>query len=237
MKIYRSRRYRSEPNRAKRFLAYGVIGFIIIIIFLIWGVTLIANLSNIFDSIRGSSKTAPTHDVIAPPPPHLSALPITTGNVKITISGSSEAGATITLFKNGSSAGTMLVGNDGLFSFHDLRLAEGSNSFTARAKDSSGNESAESNRVDVILDTVPPALSVDQPTDGQVVTSQFLTVSGTTDPKGIVTVNNQQQIVDATGKFSGQVTLQSGDNTVTVVATDQAGNQTKVTRKVTYSPS
>lgn len=237
MKIYRSRRYPRGSHPAKKLLAYGAATLIIGTIFFIWGVTLLANLSTFWDTIRGSTKSAPTQTTIAPPPPHLNALPLETNNPKVNISGSSTAGATITLYKNGTSMGDQLVGNDGQFNYTNLRLTEGSNAFTAYAKDNSGNKSAVSNSVTVILDTIPPSLTLDQPTDGENVTSQFLTVSGSTDPQGIVTVNGQQQIIGSDGKFSGQITLQSGSNTITVIATDQADNITKVTRTVTYTPA
>lgn len=236
MKIYRSRRYPRGSHPAKRLLAYGAVTLIIGLIFFIWGVTLLANLSNFWDSVRGSTRTAAPQDTIAPPPPYLAALPAVTNNPKVNVTGSSEAGATVTLFKNGGSLGTQLVGNDGQFSFANTRLTEGSNSFTAQAKDPTGNQSAVSSAVTVILDTIPPSLTIDQPTDGQTVTTQLLTVSGSTDPNGTITINGQQAIVGTDGKFSGTVSLQSGSNTVTVVATDQADNTTTVTRTVTYNP-
>lgn len=237
MKIYRARKVKPyRDNTAKRLAAYAIISVIIIFVLTVWGVTLLANLSNLWDGLRGSNVTAPSQDETAPPPPRLIDLATYTNNARITVNGSAEAGSTVTLFRDGVDVDNQLVANDGQFSFKNLTLKEGSNSFTAKSKDGAGNESSDSNQVTVILDTTSPKVTISEPSDGATTSSQFMTVSGKTEPKAHVTINDAQQIVGADGSFSGVVTLQSGSNTITVVVTDEAGNQTRVNRTVTYSP-
>lgn len=237
MKIYRSRKYKKNTSSTKRLVTYGIITFIILLVFSIWGITLLANLSNIWDTLRGSQVSAPAGDSTAPPPPTLNSLPQYTSSPKITIAGSTEAGATVTLYKTGLELDKQLVGNDGQFSFKNVALKEGSNSFTAKALDGAGNESEDSRAVEITLDTVAPKITLTEPTEGTTTSSQYVNVAGKTDPRATVTVNDQQQIVSPDGSFSGTVTMtQSGNNTVMVVATDLAGNKTQVTRTVTYSP-
>lgn len=237
MKIYRSRKYKNSSNSTKRLVSYGIITFIILLIFSIWGITLLANLSNIWDSLRGNPVSAPAGDSTAPPPPTLHSLAQYTSSPRVTISGSTEAGATVTLFKIGLEIDKQLVGNDGQFSFKNITLKEGSNSFTARSLDGARNESEDSRAVEITLDTVAPKITLAEPTDGTTTSSQYVNVAGKTDPRATVTVNDQQQIVSPDGSFSGTVTMTTpGSNLVTVVATDLAGNQTKITRTVTYSP-
>ena len=237
MKIYRSRKYRNANNSTKRLISYGIITLIILVVFSVWGLTLLANLSNIWDTLRGSPVSAPIGDSIAPPPPTLASLAQYTSSPKINISGSTEAGATVILYKSGIEIDKQLVGNDGQFSFKNVALKEGSNSFTARSVDGASNESEESRTVEITLDTVPPKITLTEPIEGASSSSPYINFSGKTDPKAVVTVNDQQQVVSPDGSFSGTATMtQPGSNTVTVVATDLAGNQTKVTRTVTYSP-
>lgn len=237
MKIYRSRKYKKEANSTKRLVSYGIISLIILLVFSIWGITLLANLSNIWDTLRGSPVSAPAGDSTAPPPPTLNSLAQYTSSPKVTISGSTESGATVTLYKTGVELDKQLVGNDGQFSFKNIILKEGSNSFTARSLDGAGNESEDSRAVEITLDTVAPKITLTEPTEGSTSSSQYVNVAGKTDPRATVTVNDQQQIVSPDGSFSGTVTLTTpGSNTIVVVATDLAGNQTKITRTVTYSP-
>ena len=97
-------------------------------------------------------------------------------------------------------------------------------------------------------DTTGPALSITTPLNGATVTSPSLPVSGTASDinlgnNGIlsVTVNG---ITASGGTISGSgtanwstaITLVSGSNTITVVATDGAGNPTPQTITVTYTP-
>lgn len=237
MKIYRSRKYKRTSDSTRRLISYGIISLIILIVFSVWGLTLLANLSNIWDGLRGSPVSAPAQDSTAPPPPTLSPLAQYTNSPKVSISGSTEAGATVTLSRSGLELDQQLVGNDGQFSFKNVALKEGSNSFTARSVDAAGNESEESRPVEITLDTTAPKVTLDEPAEGSVTSSQYVNFSGKTDPKAIVTVNDQQQVVSSDGSFSGTVTMtQTGSNAVVVVAADQAGNQTKVTRSVTYAP-
>lgn len=238
MKIYRSRKYASRSDTSgRRLLAYAVVSVIIVAALGIWGVTLLANLSSFWDNLRGSQvPAAPTTQKRIPVAPRLSALPSYTNNNKITIAGSTEGGATATLFKEAREIDSQLVGSDGQFSFKNVILREGNNSFTAKAKNNAG-DSSESNQVQTILDTIPPKATVSSPSDGATVTSQYVTVSGKTDPRTVITANDQQLILQPDGSFSGVVTLtQTGSNTIQIVALDDAGNQTKITRTVTYNP-
>lgn len=87
----------------------------------------------------------------------------------------------------------------------------------------------------IIIDTTPPTLTLTAPT-ATVVNTTPLTVTGTaTDLIGIasVTVNGTAIPVGAGGAISTTVPLVAGANTITVIATDTAGNQTTAVRTVT----
>jgi len=77
-------------------------------------------------------------------------------------------------------------------------------------------------------------LTVDSPTQGQVVTSPSLTVSGTIVPSAEVTVNEFELKADKSGKFSTTITLEEGENTIVVTANDETGASAEVDRTVTY---
>jgi RHS repeat-associated protein len=85
------------------------------------------------------------------------------------------------------------------------------------------------------VDTIPPAMSITSPVDGMITSASSVQVSGTASDASpvTVTINGSAVTVDASGSFTGTVTLTEGLNTITIIARDAAGNQTTVTRKVT----
>jgi hypothetical protein len=119
----------------------------------------------------------------------------------------------------------------------------GSTTFYAWAKDAAGNVSlAKSATVTVAsaADTTKPALSISALANGAYTNKMTLNITGTaTDAGGLksVTVNDGAIAVNADGSFSTALALVVGPNTVTVIATDNAGNQQVDTRTVTYDPT
>ncbi len=119
--------------------------------------------------------------------------------------------------------------------------AAGNVTFYAWAKDAAGNISvARSAAVSITIstaDTTPPTLTVSTLADNSYSNSVTLNVSGVaTDAGGLasVTVNGQAATVNADGSFSTAVALTLGVNTITVIATDAAGNSSSITRTITY---
>lgn len=92
----------------------------------------------------------------------------------------------------------------------------------------------------VVQDTTNPTLTVTSPSNNLVTAASSITVSGTAkDDSGIqsVTVNGKTVTVGSNGAFSTTVSLSGGSNTITIVATDNAGNTTTITRTVTRATS
>jgi T1SS-143 domain-containing protein len=100
------------------------------------------------------------------------------------LSGTAEAGSTVTVFQDGNAIGTTVTDTGGNWSFETPTLAEGGHNFTATATDAAGNESPVSTTFDLTVDTVAPnaptlSLANDTGTDGDGVTSDgTVTVSG-----------------------------------------------------------
>jgi len=118
--------------------------------------------------------------------------------------------------------------------------AAGTVTFYAWAKDASGNVSLSKSASVIITtaaDTTKPTLSVSALANGAYTNKPTLNVTGlATDAGGIksVTVNGLVVVVDADGSFSTALTLAAGANTVSVIATDKAGNQQSDSRIITY---
>lgn len=114
-------------------------------------------------------------------------------------------------------------------------LRDGNHSFVVNASDHDGN-AASAVTTAFVVDTVPPVLTIDTPTDNIVTNQDTVTVSGTTNDatSGPVTVkvNDVPVTVEENGTFTYEFTLSEGENTITVVATDAVGKSTTVVRHV-----
>ncbi|HYX62871.1 MAG TPA: hypothetical protein VE935_01485, partial [Burkholderiales bacterium] len=103
------------------------------------------------------------------------------------------------------------------------RLPEGTNRFTARAKDSFGHPSnAISNTFTV--DTIPPRFLTLSPPDGATSQTPNVVIQGTIDDPQATVVLNGSGLSQTGGGFAFPVTLHPGDNVFTFSAIDRAGN-------------
>ncbi len=237
-----SRRERiSETKSQKRlFLAIGISAAIFIAL-LFYGVPALINMSIFISNLNRKNQpamqTATNSGVVFPP--SLQAIPQATNSATMTISGFSDKGNNVSLYLNGDQFGSTLAANDGTFTFPDVTLKDGQNTIYAKAANSSGKESENSNQLSILFKKTSPKLELAGPDDNLTVTgdNKFVVVSGLTDPQNSVTVNDHIVVVNPDGSFSYQQILNDGDNTINIVSTDSAGNQTKTTRRVKYSSS
>lgn len=120
-------------------------------------------------------------------------------------------------------------------------LSEGNHTIKVDAQDNDGN-SATQRTVSIIVDTIPPQLSITSPANNLVTKTTTVTVAGTTNdstssPCTVTVVLNggakQNVEVGSNGAFSTTLTLKEGANTIDIVSTDKAGKSTTVSRTVT----
>jgi hypothetical protein len=103
-----------------------------------------------------------------------------------------------------------------------LRLPEGPNTIFISVTDGAGNLNFSTRHV--VVDTLPPALSISAPADGHRTTRSTLFIIGETEPGVVLTINSRAVPVGQTGSFSLEVKLASGPNRFTARAVDEAGN-------------
>lgn len=106
-----------------------------------------------------------------------------------------------------------------------------SSSEQATKKNSS---SSSTNSAGVISNQIK--LNVSYPTNGTVVNTSSITVKGQTVPSGSVFVNDKELKADSQGNFSTTITLDEGENTISIAANDDQGNSSEVEMNVTYNP-
>lgn len=143
-----------------------------------------------------------------------------------TLSGTAEAGSTVTIFDNGIPIGSTVVNPDGSWIFTPtLPLLDGPHSFTVSANNGLG-DSGISSPFDVVVDTAAPL-----PPTGLSVSNDGTTLTGTAEANSKVTITNASGTVlgsataDGTGHFTVTLTPpQLNGETLTAKATDVAGN-------------
>jgi hypothetical protein len=62
----------------------------------------------------------------------------------------------------------------------------------------------------------PPSLEINSPKDGEKITQTFVTVSGKTEPGMKLTINDEQVLVDDSGKFSASLGIGSGQKQLVI---------------------
>ncbi|MCE4226781.1 hemagglutinin [Methylobacterium sp. C25] len=186
-----------------------------------------------------SASVSLTIDLTAPASPVIAAFASPTNDATPTITGTAEAGSTVTISDNGTVIGTALAGSDGIFIFVPTgALADGTSSFTATAQDAAGNVSQPSAAVALSIDTLAPAAPViaDIASPSNLATP---TITGTAEAGATVTISDNGTVigtavagVDGTFSFTPTTALAEGANSLTAVAQDIAGNASSASAAV-----
>ncbi len=170
---------------------------------------------------KGSATVNFTIDTVAPA---VGINPVTTPTnlLSQTLTGTREAGSIIAATVNTSAAiGVITYPSDTTWSVAVSNLAEGSNVITITATDSAGNKGT-TTPVTITLDTLVPAVSIASPVAG--ISNQKSQLLTYTVSDGTVVVTLDGSIINVS---SGQMldNLSDGTHTITVQATDAAGNK------------
>ncbi|MCG7390081.1 Ig-like domain-containing protein [Pantoea sp. ACRSB] len=162
------------------------------------------------------------------------------------LSGTAEAGATISVYDNGTLLGTATVNADGTWSFTSPVLADGQHSLTATVTDAAGNTSSATAPVTFTVDTVTPTLSdvsasSDNGTPLTPIAASGATndatplLQGTTEAGSTVTLSDNGTllgtvIAGSDGRWSFNTpALSEGSHTLSITAADAAGNVSPAT--------
>lgn len=178
-----------------------------------------------------------------------------TNDAQPTLNGKGEIGAIITIRDNGAEIGTTQVDESGNWSFTpDAPLGQGQHNFTVVATDQAGNTGGVSSSFTIELDSIAPSIPVissvqdnTAPTTGPISNGQISNesrpaLSGTGEIGATITVLSDGQaigttIVGAGGNwsFTPSAALGNGQHTLTVTATDSAGNTSLPSGGFTYT--
>jgi hypothetical protein len=212
-----------------------------------------SNTISVTATLNGGTSTASTitfnYDTVAPTAATITGVSDNAGAVQgqvangtatddttLTLTGTAEAGATVNVLNGTTIVGTATAAADGTWTATTSALS-GTVSLTARATDTAGNQGAASGARTATIDTVAPtapasvALANDTGASGTDRVTTDSTIRGTAEAGSTVRLTIGTTVVgtgtaDASGNFSIAPTsgLVQGSNTVSVTATDAAGN-------------
>ncbi|MCP1115230.1 Ig-like domain-containing protein [Enterobacter bugandensis] len=205
---------------------------------------------------QGTTITAP--DLTAPDAPTIGSVtddvaPLTgsvtnggsTNDPRPQLSGTAEAGSTVTIYDGGVAIGTALVASNGTWTFTpSADLTESTHQITVRATDAAGNLGPASPVFTLTVDLTPPTtptaivltddtgairgtITAGTPTD-----ASKPILAGTGEPGGTITIYDNGVVVgtttvlpNGTWSVTPNGPLPDGTHSITVVETDAAGNQ------------
>ncbi len=176
-------------------------------------------------------------------PPHLEVVSpvdgLVTNSRRVRVNGTAEMNSTIMV------QGELVELISGTFS-HDVQLrTDGIHSITVMAMDEAGNQVMVMR--EVLIDTIPPDLIVEHPTQGMLTNEPSLTVRGRVDRDATLFMDDVPIGIED-GTFERTISLDEGTNAIELVAEDDAGNRREFTlfvfldteppflELVTYSP-
>lgn len=228
---------RERRRYARQTVLFTFLTIILIAAIVIWGVPSLVKVAIFLGDLRSSSQPISGEDTIPPTPPVLQPLSEATSSPTMRLEGFAEEGATVIVSVNNAKKAEMVVESDGEFLFNSLRLEDGENRISAVAIDDAGNESRPSSTYRVTYDAFPPNLELLSPKDSSSfygASEKIVQVTGITDTDATVKVNDKLVIVGQDGKFSHNLELSNGENEITVIARDRAGNEMVERIKATY---
>jgi len=178
-----------------------------------------------------------------------------TDDTKPSFSGTGNAGELIKIYDGAAVIGSVTVGANGTWTFTPAAaLTEGAHSIATTATDSAGNESAKSPAKTLTVDTTAPATPAMVVATDDVGATQGAVSSGsaTDDIKpafsgagtagdlikiydGATLVGSTTVAANGTWSYTPAVSLGDGTHSITVTATDLAGNESKASLPLTLT--
>ncbi len=233
-----SRLRRFEDKKASKRLYMAVAGSIALLFFLLFfGLKILIGFSIFVDKIRGTTPQQATQsDVLLPP--MLDPLPDATNSASLSIRGKADPKKTVIIYVNDKEYKKLITTDTGSFVLDDIPIEEEKITISAKLLGDKDQTSDLSNVISTSIDRTAPELELTKPSDGATINdgTHKTIVEGKTEEGMRVTVSGRIVVVRVDGSFIYSMSLVDGENALTIVSTDPAGNQTKIERRVTYQP-
>lgn len=228
---------RLARNQSKLLFRQAVflVGLTLFLLFILirFGIPILIRLAAFFGD-KGDSSDVPIEQTQALLPPTLQPLPEATNSAQLELGGFAQENQRVRVFLNANPLDDVVSGNDGSFSL-PVTLRKGENRIWATVR-TDDQESEQSPELMMVYDDESPQITLDSPQDGIEFTEDNVEVKGLVSEEVYLTIQGRLVNQDSDGSFTSSLTLQEGENIITVFAKDSAGNAATKEVKVIYSP-
>lgn len=229
-----SRLARKEQKKLSRQTFGVVVLSVVILLFFIF--VLLPGGVKLFFSFLDSNTGLEETDTLPPQVPILSSPVEATFSASVKLTGFAEPKSKVVVVANGEKDGEIDVADDGDFEYN-LALTEGQNEFTLYSKDEAENESAMTKNYSILFDKDIPTIDIESPENGvqiEAKKNQNIEVKGKTEAGAKMYLNDRLVFVKGDGSFSSNYLLSEGENILTFLVVDKAGNTSKTELKVHF---
>lgn len=239
-KPYSARRLEKKSKR-KLFLTF-IIGAVLFYSLITWFIPNLIGSLSIINTIKPTVKETAipvSEDTTLAPPVFIIPFEATNSST-ILVSGYASSQAKVEVYVDNELKDTINTEENGNFTAKNIPLTLGSNTIYGKTVDQNGKKSLPSKGIKVDYKNEKPELSIKEPSDNQTIQGgdKKVTISGSVSPIDNMTVviNTTRAIVSKDGNFSQTIEINEGENNITITATDNAGNSTQKSLKITYQP-
>ena len=223
--------YEKKQTRKRAALFIGI-GFFVVAFLVNAGIPLLINAS----AYLGSFFVDRT-EVIGDPNAqgitiNVDPVPEATSKPKIVLTGSTDNIDELHIYINGSKADEIST-NDGDFEISAQGLQKGKNEIIIQGKNTQSGRSEKSDVIVIDYLSEKPLLEISAPEpDSTTLENNTVVVGKTNDSTNTIRINGQPVVLNSAGEFSHSLRLQTGDNTIKIVAANAADEETEVEVKV-----
>lgn len=235
--LYSRKKIVEEKNNVKKAILFSLASVLVLALLIIFGIPAITNLLGMLTDIKQSNTPAQIEDKTPPITPRFNPIDKYTNKNEIEITGRTEPGATVFISFNDKTS-EILANSEGSFR-NTLMLSDGENSLYAFAKDTSGNQSNNSDTLFIVFDNTPPQIEILKPSNNTEFVGpkeRQLTIEGKSEENSKVTINGRHVFVENDGTFSYTISLSEGENKFTAKSEDEAGNSNEKEFVVKFTP-
>lgn len=230
---------RLEKHQRKQFTTTIIIFIVILLVVLYFiftiGIKIVLNTSLFIANLTSKkTDTALTKNNNIYGAVDIDNIPSATNSARIMVGGSVFNLNLLEFYINGEMVKEVALSASDNFSEEIGELKEENNEVYIKAKTKDGKIVKQSKKFTVLYKSEKPKLEITEPTDGAKTSKSEIKIKGTTDKETFVKINDLPVVVDAIGNFETNIRLKEGDNTITIIAQDQAGNRQEKTLTITY---
>ncbi len=232
MRPVRTPMRRRANNTQKQTVTYAILLVLVVVFLATIGIKFVIGTSLFFAGLTSKDNDKKVDDSAVLIEPSIDNLPDATNSARLAIEGRTSDDTLIEVYVN-EDLEEEVESEDGVYT-SEITLKAGENDIYVRAMDKKKEKTKDSEVYTVLFISKGPELTITAPIDGNKTDKEEVTVSGSVSENVTVKVNGLPTIVNSTGQFNRVVQLTEGENTITINATDLAGNSIEKQIKAIY---